>query len=116
MYCSLDKIDLAATVDGQQVAMQTDHRSTAEIDAEPELSTLFAMTRVLNARSHLAEEHPGASIRYVVADEPTPLLREALTAVGATLERMDNRLEPLGEPSEDAASALADHHFATLAR
>ena len=58
MYCSLDKIDLSATIEGRQVAIQTDHRSTAEIEAEPELSALFAMARVINARSHLEDETP----------------------------------------------------------
>ena len=115
MYCSLDKIDLAATVDGRHVAMQTDHRSAAEIEAEPELSVLYAMARVLNARSHLADDHPEASVHYVAAAEPPALLRAALCAVGATLERFDSGLEPLGAPSEAAAGELADRQFRELA-
>ncbi|MGN6109961.1 MAG: hypothetical protein ACTHU0_32950 [Kofleriaceae bacterium] len=119
MYCSLDKIDLAARVDGEQVGVQTDHRARAEIEAEPELSALFAMARVLNARGHLADQgHPDAPVRYVVADEPPELLRSALAAVGATLERADRErcVEPLGAASEEVASALADRAFGALAR
>lgn len=120
MYCSLDKIDLAAQVEGRQIALQTDHRSTAEIEAEPELSVLFAMARVLNAREHLAETgHPDPldAVRYIVADEPPALLVEALRAVGATLERSPNHeLVRLGEVSKTAVGDLADRSFAGLAR
>ncbi|MFN0252163.1 MAG: hypothetical protein ACKV2T_35130 [Kofleriaceae bacterium] len=125
MYCSLDKIDLAAQIDGQPVAMQTDHRGRAEIEREPELSILFALARVLNARDHMADEGaPNAAIHYVVSEEPPELLRDALVAAGATLEITDHRREPrvgstielLGAPSERAASELADRMFAALAR
>ena len=63
MFCSLDKIDLVATVAGEPVAVQTDHRTAREIEATPELS--------VNARAHVeAEGHAGAAVHYVVADEP----------------------------------------------
>ena len=120
MYCSLDKIDLAAQVEGRQIALQTDHRSAAEIEAEPELSVLFAMARVLNAREHLVESgHPDPmdAVRYIVADEPPALLVEALRAVGATLERNSRpELERLGELSKPVVSELADRSFRSLAR
>lgn len=121
VYCSLDKIDLSARVDGRPVAVQTDHRARAEIEAEPELSALFAMARVLNARGHLATVvasggHAEAAVHYVVGDEPPPALLDALRAVGAVLERADRSLEPLGAPSEDAVGELADRAFGGLAR
>lgn len=121
MYCSLDKIDVSATVGAgdasRPVALQTDHRSTREIEDEPELSVLFAMARVLNARTHLvAEGHLAGDVHYVVADEPPPLLREALAATGAVLEHVDDRLERLGGPSETTAGVIADRAFAALAR
>jgi hypothetical protein len=121
MYCSLDKIDLAAQIDGRPVAIQTDHRARAEIEREPELSVLFALARVLNARDHMTGEgEPEAAIHYVVSEDPPELLREALAAVGTTLEITDERREPaieiLGAPSEHAASRLADRTFAALAR
>jgi len=59
VYCSIDKIDLAAQVDGETIAVQADDRARDDIEAEPELSVLFAMARVLNARSQLADDgHP----------------------------------------------------------
>src|SRR6266478_408065 len=93
VYCSIDKIDLAARVDGEPIAVQTDHRHRDEIEAEPELSVLFAMARIVNARSQLADDgHPSAAVHYVVTEEPPALLREALTAAGGTIERADKRL------------------------
>ncbi|HEU0035379.1 MAG TPA: hypothetical protein VFQ53_32440 [Kofleriaceae bacterium] len=110
---------MAATVEGRQVAVQTDHRSASDIEAEPELSVLFAMARVLNARSHVTERGGSTDVRYVVPDEPPAVLREALVATGAVVERMHGAatsLEPLGPPNEDAAGMLADRAFRELAR
>jgi len=115
MYCSIDKIDLAARVAGRPIAVQTDHRPRAEIEAEPELSALIAMARVLNARTHLCDEgHPGAAVHYAMRVEPPALLREALAACGSTLER-DRTLEALGESNEQAVGELADRCFTALA-
>ena len=61
MYCSLDKIDLSATIEGRQVAIQTDHRSTAEIEAEPQLSALFAMARTLSWKRLRTEQAEDAA-------------------------------------------------------
>ena len=124
MYCSIDKIDLLSPtpgMGGKSIAIQTDHRSGEEIEAEPELSALFAMARVLNARCHLAEDGHGddAAVHYVLPDEVPSMLRDALTAVGATLDRAasDRRdLEWLGPASKDAVETIADHAFANLAR
>lgn len=116
MYCSIDKIDLAARVEGRPIAVQTDHRLRAEIEAEPELSVLFAMARVLNARAHLEDGgHRDAPVHYAVNDEPPDLLREALSAVGGTLE-LHRKLEPLGAASMQAVGELADRNFAALAQ
>jgi hypothetical protein len=116
VYCSIDKIDLASRVDGKPVAVQTDHRACAEIEAEPELSALYAMARVLNARSHLHESgHRDAIVHYAVSDDAPPLLREAIGAVGGTLER-GKRLESLGTADPSVASELADRCFAQLAQ
>jgi hypothetical protein len=124
VYCSLDKIDLAATVDGKHVAIQTDHRSGAEIASEPELSTLYAMARVLNARSHIAE-HPSTQVNYVVVGEPPDVLRAALRAAGAavfTTPRLGCMTPPIAieiessEGGEAAVGELADRAFRQLAR
>lgn len=115
MYCSIDKIDLAARVEGRPIAVQTDHRRRAEIEAEPELSALIAMARVLNARAHLmAEGHAGATVHYALVDEPPPFLREALAACGSVLDRA-RILEALGTHDETVVGELADRWFAALA-
>jgi len=115
VYCSIETIDLLSQAVGRPVAIQTDHRSPDEIEAEPELSTLFAMARVLNARGHLAEDgHPDAAVHYVLPAGAPPLLVDALTAVGATLER--THTQPLGPPSREAIAGIADRAFGDLAR
>ena len=121
-FCSLDKIDLTTKdADGRVSAVQTDHRSPDEVEAEPELSALFAMTRVINARAHFAEEgEHDVAVRYAMPGAPPPAdalptLRAALAATGADLEHPPHR-ERLGPASCDAASDLADRSFAGLAR
>lgn len=117
MYCSLDKIDLAVEIEGRPVAMQTDDRVAADIEAEPERSVLYAMTRILNARCQLARDgFPDAQVNYVVTHQPPRELVEALRAVGCTLEHINTALEVLGPPSHDAIAAIADRSFAALAR
>ncbi|HEY3803427.1 MAG TPA: hypothetical protein VGL61_12500 [Kofleriaceae bacterium] len=119
MYCSIDKIDLAAEVDGKPIALQTDHRKRDEIEAHPELSALFAMARIVNARAQLADDgHPKAAVHYVVIEDPPALLREALAAAGGTIERADRdqRIEKLGPANEREVGEIADRCMSSLAR
>jgi len=119
MYCSIDKIDLAAEVDGQPIALQADHRKRDEIEAQPELSALFAMARIVNARAQLADDgHPKASVHYVVVEDPPALLREALSAAGGTIERADRdqALEKLGPANEREVGLIADRCMVALAK
>jgi hypothetical protein len=44
MYSSLHEIDVTAETPNGPLYVQTDHRTADEIAAEPELSTLFALT------------------------------------------------------------------------
>ena len=63
MFSSLDRIDLV-TQDprtGKKAFHQTDHRSTVEVQQEAEVSTLFALTRVLNARQ-MGEREGGVRV------------------------------------------------------
>lgn len=110
VFCALDKIDLAATVEGRQVAVQIDHRSSDEIEDNIEMSVLFAMTRVINARQDCAHVH------FVVAGPP-PALSEALDAVGAVVSEAATRLTgtTAPPPSEELAGEIADRHFRGLA-
>nr|MBA2543774.1 hypothetical protein [Deltaproteobacteria bacterium] len=111
MFCALDKIDLAATVDGQTVAIQTDHRASAEVESELALSILFAITRVVNARGEAAQVH------YVVADPPAAFA-EALHAVGAVIAETSTRLiaRDAPPPDDERAGQIADACFRELAQ
>jgi hypothetical protein len=111
VYCSIDKIDLAARVEGRTIAVQTDDRSRAEIERAPELSVLFAMARVLNARAQLADDgHHDAPVHYRVTGAPE-FLAEAVAAAGGTLD-----LAHKAAPAEARVSTLADRAFSQLAR
>jgi hypothetical protein len=112
VYCSIDKIDLLTA----HAAIQTDHRSCDEIAEEPELSALFAMARVLNARGHLAETGRGdAAVHYALTGDVPQHFEDALAAVGATLDCRGDR-RALGPVSHDAIAAIADRAFSELAR
>lgn len=116
MYSSLQSIDIVAKTDAGPAFHQTDHRSTAEMAAELELSVLFALTRILNARAHGDESGtPAAEVRYVCRADPPAEVREALAAAGAVLTlTTDQQPEPLPR-SWRTPSELADWAFRGLA-
>lgn len=111
MYCALDKIDLAAMIEGRRIAVQTDHRSGDEIGRELALSILFALTRVINARQDLAQVH------YIVA-QPPPRFAEALAAAGAVVSGSAARLPAIDAPSfsEAMVCEIADDCFREVAQ
>ncbi len=116
MYSSLDRIDILAEGSSGILAVQTDHRPRAEIEDEPELSVLFALIRVLNARRILADqERPVDAVVYVAIDDPPPFLVEALASVEATLERSPLRVREALTAGDDPPEAVADRAFAALA-
>jgi len=117
MYSSLDKIDLLAEEPAGALVAQTDHRSREEIEAEPELSTLFAMIRVLGPRQMMArEQRPLAAIVYVAFAEPPGFLIDALASVGAALEVMPGRERRSLAAGGEAPEAIVDRAFAALAQ
>jgi len=107
MFAALDKIDLAATVEGRSVAVQTDHRTAEEIERDLERSVVFALTRVINAQQTYAQVH------YLVAEAPA-LLVEALEAAGAIVSPTLVTREP-PDPALDRLHELADHCFRAIA-
>lgn len=114
MFSSLDRIDLV-TLDpktGKKAFHQTDHRTTAEVQQEAEVSTLFALTRVLNAR-HMGEKEGGVRVLYVCFERPPDFLQRAVVAAGGRLQLNEQDLiyeGVLGTPEE-----LADEAFRKLA-
>lgn len=115
MYSSLHKLDILAELDGMRIVVQTDHRELDEIEAEPEISVLFALTRVLNAAGWLASEGTPGRVRYTLLGAAPPFLREALAAAGAWLAEGGGEPEELGAASPERAAALADRAFGALA-
>jgi len=115
MFSSLDRIDLV-TLDpatGKKAFHQTDHRSAAEVQQEAEISTLFALTRVLNARQ-LGEQEGGVRVLYVCFERPPDLLQRAVVAAGGRLQISDQDL--IYEGVLDTSEDLADEAFRKLAR
>jgi hypothetical protein len=116
MYSSLHKIDVTASTPDGPLYVQTDHRSADEIAAEPEISTLFALTRILLARAYGAKQPgPAPTIVYAPIGEIPDFLVEVLASAGARL-MVGDTTEHRGLAAVDIAPAtLADRAFAALA-
>ena len=115
MYSSIDRIDMEGEIDGKTMAVQTDHRRPDEIEATPEISVLFALARVINARhTSKANKLELAGVVYAPMLPPPAFLVDALTTVGALLENMETmerrQLVQKGDPAE-----LTDRTFTRLA-
>ena len=114
VYSSLDKIDVVTG--GPTTFVQTDHRSRDEMEATPEITTLFALTRVLNPQQHAERQGLDGPVVYVTSHADLPdCLREALAVTGA-----QHRVGATGEgrtyPAGDAtADDVADDAFRALA-
>ncbi|EPX64601.1 hypothetical protein D187_000023 [Cystobacter fuscus DSM 2262] len=116
MYSSLDSIDIVTQNEatGRKGFLQTDHRSAAEIQQEREVSTLFALTRVLNARQAIESEEGPVDVLYVCSEAPPDFLRSVVTSAGGRVQINDEPVSvyegPIGTPedlAEDAFRKLA---------
>lgn len=113
MYSSLEKVDIVVKdKEGANVLVQTDHRSLDEVDAEREISVLFALTRILAPRR--AEGWRDARVRYVIQGELHPLLASVAAATDAEVQAGDVNVDLAGVPRRPAAD-LADDAFRGLA-
>ena len=114
MFSTLDKID--AVVNKPLRYVQTDHRTAEEIEATPELSTLFALARILNPQAHGEAQGVKPAVVYVTAQADVPAcLRDVLAATGAT-HQVGGSGTPRTYPADDTtASELADQAFRGLA-
>jgi hypothetical protein len=117
MYSSLDRADIVVGgKDGRKQYVQTDHRSAAEIEAEPELSVVFALVRVLNPKRMREDGGPEPVVVYSAAGEPPAFLRRAIRAAGGLIT-IGQAVEP--EADEDVYPPLEEvvaGAFADLAR
>jgi hypothetical protein len=114
MYSSLLSIDFITT-DHPPAYIQLDHRRRAEVEAEPEISVLFALVRLAGARARaVANGDTTPLIVYSTLEDPPPFLADAIAASGAFHERMEDcsrvALTARATPAE-----LADRAFRELA-
>jgi hypothetical protein len=110
VFSSLDGADMIVTHAQGRRCLQTDHRSAEEIQQQEELSTLFALTRVLGPIAKgVADE-----VVYVCAEPPPEFLRRAVAVAGGKLQVQAGQVLVyegiLGQPEE-----LADDAFRRLA-
>jgi len=101
---------------GGQRMVQTDHREAAEIEAEPEVSVLFALTRVLNARK-VASRRPAdvpTAIQCMHLHPPPPFLQQVIASAGGAVIVDEDTVLPFDGERRDPGE-LADAAFRALA-
>jgi hypothetical protein len=115
VYSSLDRIDIVTKnkETGRAGYVLTDHREAADIAVEPELSVLFALTR-LSAAKTMGEREGGADVTYVCRAIPPPFLREAVSSAGGQLTADSG--SPLPPWSTRPLGDIADEAFRRLAK
>ena len=113
MYSSLDKIDAVAKSPLRYV--QTDHRSAEAMLDSPEVSTLFALTRILAPRHHADIQGVSPTIIYATSHDEVPeWLREVLAVTGAS-HQVAGGAAVTFPPEDMSAGELADRAFRGLA-
>jgi hypothetical protein len=115
VYTSLDRIDIVIKPDstGRKGYILTDHRTPEEVQSEPELSVLFAFTRII-AATRMGERESGCSVQYVCQHRPPAFLQEAIAAAGARISFLKDdlpspgALRPVGDIADEAFRGLAE--------
>jgi len=113
VFSSLDRVDIVYTdLEGRSHWLQSDHRSPEAIEAEAELSLLFALIRVLNPARDFPDDEPEPVLEYRCQHLPPAFLRAAVASGGAQL--VVDEVIPYDEEAPDP-EVLADLGFAALA-
>jgi len=102
MFSSLDRADIVLNPDpdGRQKYVQTDHRTCEEIEQCPEISTLFALIRILNPKRMAEIGSPDPVVLYSAQVRPPEFLRRVIHAaggqlvIGDTFQPESNEAEP----------------------
>jgi hypothetical protein len=111
VYSSLERVDIVLEDEaGGTIHAQTDHRSTEEMASTPELSSLFAIARVLTARRNAPSK---LRVAYFARCEPPAFLRDVLALLGAELF-VGQEAHPL-KPRRGSVEALVDERLRALA-
>jgi hypothetical protein len=113
VFSSLDSVDLVYTgPDGRVRWLQSDHRRPAQIEAEAEMSLLFALIRLTDPRRSFPADAPPPVLEYRCQHMPPMFLRAAIAGAGAELY-VDGPVD-FAAPAPDP-EALAGLAFAALA-
>jgi hypothetical protein len=116
VYSSLGVIDLVVETPEGPLLLQTDHRSCAEIEAEPEISVLFALARVVASRHAMErDEKVVAEVVYVCFDAPPGFLIDALASVGGALQLGSGGQRRRLDPARETREAILDRALVGLA-
>jgi hypothetical protein len=118
VFSSLDRADIVLKPgpDGRQQYVQTDHRTAEEIEQEPDLSTLFAIIRILNPKRMAEDGSPEPLVIYSAQEPPPDFLRRAIRAAGGQLVVGDAQ-QPVSDQGEPPAlGEVIESAFANLAR
>ncbi|HEY1099199.1 MAG TPA: hypothetical protein VGF99_09725 [Myxococcota bacterium] len=106
MYFQLGSIDIVTT----DAAIQTDHRTTAEIEAAPELAALLAIARIVITRAHTA------NVIYACQHQPPAFFVDVVRNAGAALTwNLDGEALPATPVSTAVLDATVDALFRGLA-
>lgn len=118
MFSSLDRVDIVLKPgqDGRQQCVQTDHRTAAEIEREPELATLFALVRVLNPKRLAEAGSPAPQVIYSAQEPPPAFLKRAIHAAGGLLVIGDFPGQEMTQELPPPLDELINTAFADLAR
>jgi hypothetical protein len=118
MYSSLTKVDIIATDPKTGLAQYvlTDHREVDEAEATPEISTLFALARVLAAQQYARKHNATAEVVYVAMGGCSPSVECALAVVGVTLETPPEPQQRVIAKSGEDVGMLIDATLAALAK
>lgn len=82
MYNDLDSTDIVASKGGLMLYVQTDHRTAPEIEADRDMSTVYAMVRVLNAARMARGRGERFKVHYSNENQVPDFLHQAIDAAG----------------------------------
>jgi hypothetical protein len=108
MYSTLDSLDIVVDEPIGKVALQTDHRTAEEIEADWDLSVVFAALRARNAQYCGKVQ----AVRFVYMQPPPPRMADFVRRCGAGVQ-VTARGEAL-PPTPDPEGVLAEVEAAWL--
>ncbi len=101
MYSSLERADfMVQHKDGMSIYVQTDHRTAADIESEPDLSTAFAIIRVLYPTRTGRQQGTPFKVHYTLNEPPPEFLHQAIASAGGLLMIDQKETAYQGQPMD----------------